>query len=49
MVLFALQRRLDEIAAQAARFSHPHGDTADDRRGFGVLERELEALVSAWG
>jgi len=49
MELFALQRHLDEIAAQAAHFSHPHGDTADDRRGFGALERELDALVSNGG
>ena len=49
MELFALQRHLDEIAAQAARFSRPHGDTADDRRGFGALERELDALASNWG
>jgi len=49
MELFALQRHLDEIAAQAAHFSHPHGDTADDRRRFGALERELDALVGDSG
>lgn len=49
MELFALQRHLDEIAARVVRFSLPHRDTADDRRCFGALERELDALVSDWG
>lgn len=47
--LFALEGHLSEIAEHAVLFSNPHEDTADNRRGFGDLERELAALVEGWG
>ncbi len=43
--LFTLQRHLTRVADHVARFSRPHEDTADDRRCFGELERDLAALL----
>jgi spectinomycin phosphotransferase len=48
MEMFALQWHLSALAEQAARFSRPHANTADERRHFGDLERELGTLVTRW-
>lgn len=46
--LFALQWHLSVVCEHAVRFSRPHQDTADERRCFAALERELGALVARW-
>jgi spectinomycin phosphotransferase len=46
--LFALEWHLSVLSEQATRFSRPHPDTADERRHFGDLERELGTLVTRW-
>jgi hypothetical protein len=46
--LFALQRHLSVLSEHAVRFSRPHGDTADERRCFADLEREVGALLARW-
>jgi len=46
--LFALQEHLSALCESAVRLSRPHQDSADDRRRFGRLERELGTLVDGW-
>jgi spectinomycin phosphotransferase len=43
--VFVLQRRLSEVAECALRLSRPHEDTADERRRFERLEKELCCLL----
>jgi hypothetical protein len=46
--LFALERHLRVVCANAVGLSRSHQDSEDDRRCFTDLERELGTLVSGW-